>query len=192
MKLFRKGIPQQPDEQEIIERIRANDRSVLGEIFIQYEKMVFTYIKTHGGGEADAEDILQESIIVLWQNAVSDKFELASKIGTYVMGIAKNKWRTELRKRKRLAGDEAMDSYAVDDNSAIEQVLEKEKATIIQQALGAINPVCKKLLLLFYFEQRNLADIAKILNFANPNVVKSKKYQCKKAFEQELKKSKVI
>jgi DNA-directed RNA polymerase specialized sigma subunit len=41
--------------------------------------------------------------------------------------------------------------------------------------------------MLFYFEERNLRDIARVLGFANPEVVKSKKYQCKKSLETILK-----
>jgi len=42
--------------------------------------------------------------------------------------------------------------------------------------------------MLFYFEERNLKDITQILKFANTNVTKSKKYQCKKVLEEILRK----
>ena len=67
--------------------------------------------------------------------------------------------------------------------SALEGIIEDEQASTVKQALDAINPVCRELLILFYFEERNFKDIARILGFANSDVAKAKKYQCKKAFE---------
>jgi RNA polymerase sigma factor (sigma-70 family) len=183
MKLFL-----QHNEQNIIERIKANDRTVLGEIFIRYEKMIFSYIKTHGGSNADAEDVLQESIIVLWQNVCSGSFKLTSKIGTYLMGVAKNKWREELRKRSRISSINEQADFPDDEKKVMDIILTQEKVKLIQRALNALSPLCKKLLMLFYFEERSMDEIANILEFANTDVVKSKKYQCKKALEETLRK----
>ena len=179
-------------EQDLIERIRANDRMVLGEIFIRYKKMISAYINTHGGNDADAEDVLQESIIVLWQNVCSGTFKLSSKLGTYLMGVAKNKWREELRKRRNLSSVEQGNDPPNDDASSLELIITQEKTNLVHQALNTISPLCKQLLLLFYFEERSLNDIAQTLKFANADVAKAKKYQCKKALENELQKLKVI
>jgi RNA polymerase sigma factor (sigma-70 family) len=174
------------DEQQLIERIRINDRAVLGEIFVRYEKMFYSYIQKHGGNEADAEDILQEAIIVLWQNVNTGKFTLTSRLGTYLMGIGKNKWLVEIRKRKRVVYKE-YDNHLADNNpSSLEKLLTEEKIQLVRKALDAIQPLCKNLLLLFYFEEKSMDQIAKIMNFANTDVVKSKKYQCKKALEECL------
>ena len=61
-------------DRDLIERIRANDREVLADLFIRYRKLVFGYVLRHGGDEHDAEDMLQEAIIVLWQKAASPDF----------------------------------------------------------------------------------------------------------------------
>lgn len=175
-------------EQDLVERIKANDRTVLGEIFIRYEKMIVSYIKTHGGSDADAEDVLQESIIVLWQNVCSGSFELSSKIGTYLMGVAKNKWREQLRKRRNTFPLDEQTDLPDHEKKVMDTILTREKVELIQRALNTITPLCKKLLMLFYFEERSLDEIAKLLEFANTDVVKSKKYQCKKALEETVRK----
>ncbi|MGB6649412.1 MAG: sigma-70 family RNA polymerase sigma factor, partial [Bacteroidota bacterium] len=45
---------------------------------------------------------------------------------------------------------------------------------------------CRTLLLLFYWEERSMGEIAVELGFANADTAKSKKYQCKKALEKLL------
>jgi RNA polymerase sigma factor (sigma-70 family) len=178
-------------EQDLIERIQANDQMVLGEIFIRYEKMVNSYIKTHGGSDADAGDVLQEALIVLWQKVCSGSFGLSSKLGTYLMGVAKNKWREELRKRRNFSSVEESRDFSNDEASSLDMLLTQEETNLVHRALNTISPLCKQLLFLFYFEERNLNDIAHILKFANADVAKSKKYQCKKALEKELQKLRV-
>jgi len=175
-------------DQDFIERIKADDRTVLGEIFIRFERMVHHYITSHGGGKVDAEDILQESIIVLWQKVNSGNFELTSKMSTFIMGVAKNKWMAELRKRNRISGQEIPHNLPANNPTTLDEVIASEKMEILRSAFELIQPICKKILLLFYFEEKCLEEIAKTLNFANSDVVKSKKYQCKKLLEEVLKK----
>jgi RNA polymerase sigma factor (sigma-70 family) len=173
-------------DQKFIQRIRENDKSVLGEIYVKYEKQVFNYIKAHGGDDFDAEDMLQESIIVIWQNVNNGKFDLSSKLGTYIVAIAKNKWRSELRKRNKLSNSELSENTINPDKNPLEIVLSEEKKNIFREAFNYIQPICKQLLMLFYFEEKSLEEITKILKFSNTNVTKSKKYQCKKSLESVL------
>ena len=173
-------------EGNILKRIRANDKNVLAELFIRYERLVISFIQNHGGDLNDAEDMLQEALIVFWQNAIKSDFKLTSKVSTYLIGVVKNKWKAELRKRNRLSENGIPQMVADNNPSSLEKVLKKEQLDMIAGALNRINPNCKKLLLLFYFEERNLKDIAKTLHLANVNVAKAKKYQCKKALEEVL------
>ena len=168
--------------------MQENDRTVLGEIYVKYEKQVINYIKSHGGDDFDAEDMLQESIIVLWQNVNNGKFDLSSKLGTYIVAVAKNKWRAQLRKCNKLSGTEISDSTVNPDESPLELILSGESEKLVKAAFDLIKPICKELLLLFYFEERSLEEITKMLKFSNTNVTKSKKYQCKKSLEAILQK----
>jgi RNA polymerase sigma factor (sigma-70 family) len=129
--------------------------------------------------------MLQEAIIVLWQQVCSGKFKLTAKLSTYLLGVVKNKWRAELRKRSRMSEESA--AQALNGNpTALETVLGDEEQEAVHRALEELQPVCKKLLFLFYFEERTLEDIAGIMGFAGTDVVKSRKYQCKKALERIL------
>lgn len=173
-------------DREIIKKIQTNDRTVLGELFTRYQRLVFSYIQNHGGSEEDAEDMLQEAIIVLWQKVNSGTFQLSARLSTFILAVAKNKWMAQMRKRKRLSGEAVSENTSGGNLSSLEVALNKEQVEMVHRALEQIPPVCKKILLLFYFEERSLNDIARILKFANADVVKSKKYQCKKSLETIL------
>lgn len=174
-------------DRDILQRIRNNDRSVLGDLFIRYQKLIFSYIKTHGGNQDDAEDMLQESIIVLWQKAADPDFQLTAKISTYLMAVAKNKWMSESRKRQRYTTDEKLPERSDNLPDQLEQMVDDEKIEVVATAMKQLNPACQQLLTLFYLEEKSTREIARIMNFANPDVVKAKKYQCKKALQEQLK-----
>ena len=174
-------------DRQIIERIKTNDRLVLGEIFNKYQRLIYSHVLRNGGDEKDAEDILQETIIVLWQKVNSGEFELTVKLSTYLFAIAKNKWMAQLRKMRRSRMETISESMDHGNPSSLENILDHEKTQIIREALDQISPICKKLLLLFYFEGRSMTDIADILGLANPDVAKSKKYQCKNSLKEVLK-----
>ncbi len=171
-----------------LKRIRENDRSVLGELFNRYKRMIYSYVNNHGGNDRDAEDILQETIIVLWQKVNRSEFTLTAKLGTFMMAVAKNKWMAELRKQKRVVPQDIPETVENGNPSSLQKLLSDEQQDIIHRALDRIQPVCRKILLLYYFEEKPMAEIAKILGFANPKVVKSKKYQCKKSLEELVRK----
>jgi RNA polymerase sigma factor (sigma-70 family) len=176
-------------ERQIVNRIKANDRSVLGELFTQYQRRVCAYVTRHTGSDDDAEDMLQEAIIVLWQNVCSGKFEQKARIGTYLLAVVKNKWRSELRKRKHLSRNGLSEDQPDENPDALNELEATERNTFLHEALKQLGTPCRELLLLFYFEERTMSDIARILGFANPDVAKAKKYQCKKALEQLLNKT---
>jgi len=161
----------------------------LGELFMRYKKLIFSHIQSHGGSEADAEDMLQEAIIVLWQKASSGAFELTAKPGTYLLAVAKNMWMAEMRKKKRLVDSEEVQDFNDGEESILDELVSEEKIGQVRRALDIVPELCKKVLLLYYFEERSMEDISKLLGFANSNVAKSKKYQCMKALEAILLKS---
>ena len=173
-------------DQEIIDRVRQNDRTVLGEIFLKYEKPVCTYVKRHGGNADDAEDILQETIIVFWQKAVNPDFELSAKLSTFLVAVAKNKWMAEMRKKNRQSDNIERQELTDQGPSSLEIIMENEKINLIDQALSKLNKTCRDILMMYYFEERSMKNIAELLNFAGASVVKAKKYQCKKALEEIL------
>jgi len=174
-------------DKEIIRRIQANDRMILGELFVANERTINTYIRKNGGGDSDAQDVLQEAIIVLWQNINAGKFELSAKISTYLFAIAKNKWMAESRRRKKYDHNVLHIEQKSNNDNSLNDIIDDEQATMLADALEHLESPCKELLLMFYFEERKMAEIAKLLNFANSDVAKAKKYQCKKALERILK-----
>ncbi len=56
-------------DQKIIRRIRQGDESALLEVYANNIAMVSKFIRDNSGYPEDAEDMLQEALVILWENA---------------------------------------------------------------------------------------------------------------------------
>ncbi len=173
----------------LVERIRNNDRRILGELYNDNFRLTVNYITRNGGTADDARSMLHEAIIVLWQNVNAGGFQLSSKLSTYLLGIIRNKWFGELRKQQRFSDEAPNPGNERSSDPTPEKEFEiNERNRLIREALNRIDQTCRQLLLLFYFEEKSMEVIAGEMGFANVNTAKSKKYQCKKRLEEVYKK----
>ena len=173
-------------QDKLIQRALKGDQQSMYRLYKMYVQAMYNVCVRMVVSQYDAEDIIQETIIVLWQKVNSDSLQLTVKLGTYLLAIAKNKWMAELRKRRKISPQDISENISNGNPSSLDNLVNEEKIEYVRKALEMLQPICKKLLLLYYFEEKNMKEIAKILNLANADVAKSKKYQCKKNLEEIL------
>jgi len=144
-------------------------------------------VTRNSGTVDDAEDVLQDAVVTLWERVHRGTFEYRARLSTFIYATAKNVWLRRLsRLRKSASLDDAGDAAAVGDPDPLEQLTQGEEASIVRHALERLGDPCRKLLLMFYWEEKSMEEIAGALGFVNAETAKSKKYQCKKALEKLL------
>ncbi len=172
---------------KILDLIRQNDEAALVTLFDANRRMVVAYVTTNRGTEDDAEDLLQEAVVILWERVRAGSYEHTARLSTFLFGIVRNLWMRRLaRSRRESPSDIPEDSVADGDPSILDRMIESEQAQAVRKALQALGEPCRKLLVLFYWEECSTAEIAERMGFANADVAKSKKYQCKKNLEALL------
>jgi len=177
-------------DDQLIERIRRGDEEALAEIYRSARKMIVAFVRKNSGSEGDAEDLLQEALVILWERVRAGTYEPSAKVTTFLYGIVHNLWLRQLaRLRRERPAEIDAESNASDDPSALERLIESEEAKNLADALRKLGEPCHRLLLLYYYEERSMEEIARELGFANADTAKSKKYQCKKALEKILKRN---
>ncbi len=175
-------------DQKIIRRIRQGDESALLEVYANNIAMVSKFIRDNSGYPEDAEDMLQEALVILWENAQKKDFDLTSKISTYLYSVVRNRWLREINRRKVGKMGNIDDYVIVEENKdALKHIIHKEEYKIILDCIDMLGPTCKKILSMFYLEERGMEEIAHQMRFSNADVAKSKKWQCKKELEQLVK-----
>ena len=182
------GISDVPgDDARIIQLLRNGNEEVLLELYRSHRAMILAYVTHNSGTADDADDLLQEAVIVLWERVRDGSFEYRSKLSTFLYGVVKNLWSRRLaRKRRERPADPDPDAIAGEDPDALETIVRSEEIEAVQNAMRKLSEQCRKLLLLFYWEMKPMEEIATLMGFANADTAKSKKYQCKKSLESLL------
>jgi RNA polymerase sigma factor (sigma-70 family) len=172
----------------ILDLIRKGDEEALVMLYEANRRPILSYVTRNRGTEDDAEDMLQESLVVLWERVRSGQFEYTAKLSTFIYGIVKNIWSRRLaRLRKEIPTEVDPEEHSDGELSILDDLIETEQAKLVRDALEKIGEQCKKLLMLFYWEELSMKEIATQMGFANAETAKAKKYQCKKALEKVLK-----
>ena len=174
-------------DQRILELMEQGDEQVLVAVYRANEKMVVSFITRNSGTARDAEDLLQEAVVILWERVRAGGFERSAKLSTFLFAIVKNLWFRRLaRMRKEIPTEIDPEMIADGKLSALDELIESEETERIRSAMKRIGEPCHTLLLLFYWEELSTEQIALRMGFANADTVKSKKYQCKKMLEKIL------
>ncbi len=177
-------------DQQVIRRIRQGDESALVHVYRTNIVMVRKFILDNSGREEDADDMLQDALVVLWENVTHGDFDLTSKISTYVYSVVRNKWLREISKRK-IGKTSNVDDYVVAEEriDVLKDIVHREEYQIILKCISDLGSTCRKVLTMFYLEEKGMEEIARELKFANTDVAKAKKWQCKKELENLVKKA---
>jgi RNA polymerase sigma factor (sigma-70 family) len=174
-------------DQKIVERIRNGDEKALVQLYHNNIAMVRKYVTDNSGHEDDAQDMLQDALIVLWENVTRGEFDLTSKISTYIYSVVRNKWLREINKR-RVGKTSSLDNYEVAEEriDALRNIIQKEEYKVILKCMDAMGNTCRRVLIMFYLEEKGMEEIARTLKFNNTDVAKAKKWQCKKELEKRV------
>lgn len=165
---------------ETVDFIRHGDRQGLLRVYDDCRQMVVSHVTRNSGTRADADDVLEEAVVVLWERIRSGRFELQSRLSTFVVATAQNIWLRSLsRRRREIPMEIDPDTSVWDDPSPSEANQEEERSEAMSAAFRRLGHPCRTLLVLFYWERLSMDDIARQLGFANASTAKAKKYQCK-------------
>lgn len=163
-------------------------------LYRQYMAVLTHYVVNNNGSEEDAQDIFQE-VVVSFVHLIKDgRFRGESSIKTFLYAINRNLWLNELKRRGRAGFREKLfeESRSTSDEQ-ISNVIENREATkqlmAVVESLGAD---CKKVLLLFYFENRSMREILEATNYESEQVVRNKKYKCLKKMEEKIRVQKTL
>ena len=167
-------------DQVVIEKIQQGDESAIEYLYQKYYRMMTNMVIKNSGTEDEAKDIYQDALVVFWQKVTRKELVLTSRISTYLYSICQNLWRKELDRKKRHSDEVA-------DGSVIIEFDKQEKHEIIHKCVNELGETCRKVLSMYYFEGRPMKEIAELLNFANADTAKTKKYKCKNELDKKVK-----
>ena len=165
----------QPD---YIHAIQTNDRAVLEAMYRQFRPMLKKLVMDLGGTEEDAKDVFQEAVLVIFFMAQKPGFVLTSQFSTLFYSVARNRW---LSQRKKKSYSEVIIPEAAEyipDETPEPDSDDDEQRILLYKAFAQLGGNCQELLLMF-FENKTMAEIASKMGYANEKVAAKQKYVCK-------------
>ncbi len=175
-------------DREVIRCIRKGEREkALRFLYREFPK-VRALIVSSGCNEVLATEIFNDSLLILVEKIQNPKFELSSKLSTYLYGINRFLVKNELRKQQRTVELEWSDTLILSENDLGYDREKEEKLRKMEQTLQLISERCREIFRLFYFERKSMEEIAGKLDYASVNSAKTQKYKClEQAYKLSLK-----
>ena len=176
------GIFRKISDSKIIEGIRLQDDSILNWLYDNYFSAVKNHVLRNSGSQEDVSDVFQDSIIVLYKQITEENLNLTTDLKGYFFGIARNIWSAHLRKNQRNTELEIdIPDEDPDDNG--DPLLER----VVSRAFQKLKPD-QQLVLSLFSDGHSYEEIAVKLNLKNEMYARRKKYLCKEALLDLVKK----
>lgn len=181
---------------DLIESIKsASDiDNAIGFIYRNHYRLLENYVLTNNGNEMDAEDLIQEVLVVFVDIVQTGKYRGEASVRSFLYTLTRNLWVTELRKRnsdfKRNGLFETNREKEEEDISSY--LIYNEAQKTIVELFERMGEKCKQILTLFYYENLSMKDILKQTNYENEQVLRNKKYKCLKELTDIVQQSPTI
>ena len=175
----------QQSDRELVERVARGDRAAVRLLFMRHHARVYRFAARQTGSDMMADDIANEVFLELWRQAPA--YEGRSEVSTWLLGIARFKALSALRKkREEWIGDD--DAAAIPDTADTPEiaVMKDDKATALRGMVNALPEEHRTVIDLAYYHAKSVAEIAEILSIPVATV-KTRMFNARKKLGEALK-----
>lgn len=147
-------------DEEIIEKIRSEDRELYVVIIKRYQEKLLRYSKNLIKDESKATDVVQDSFIKAFINL--NGFDIKKKFSSWIYRIVHNEAMNILKKSQRETSlPENFDTSS--DENIQDNFEQKEIVSEVEKCLEEIPVMYSEPLSLFYIEEKSYEEISDIL-----------------------------
>ena len=154
------------NDNEIISQVLNGNQQAYAVLVNRYQNYVFTLCLRIVKGREDAEEVAQDVFIKAYKYLAD--FRGASKLTTWLYTIVNNTCISFLRKKK-------LDIHSLDNEKVFEVadsqdsgmranlVEQKSRISMVNEAIGLLNPADAEIITLFYKAEQSLEETAQVL-----------------------------
>src|ERR1700712_2198704 len=169
-------------DEELVAAIRQNENlnKAIQFIYQHYSGKLSSFLISYGASEQEAQDVFQETVVAFIDIVKKETYRLDAKISTFLTAVAKNIWFNEVKKKERSAFREKQ--FEIGRSQVEEDVShfinEREMKQQMRSLVYKLDEPCRKILMLFYYENLSMKEIVQHLPYENEQVVRNKKSKC--------------
>lgn len=167
-------------DQDIIQGIAHQDKDVLLFIYKHYYRPIKKHVENHYGSENDAEDIFQDTLIVIFNKIRNKELTLTCSFGTYLFAVAKLQWLRVLRQQKTHPIEYGeCDTFFNNEPEIHEDLIQAERKKLVIRHFNEISEDCKKIIQ-YLINGISLIEITNLMGYSSVQHTKNRRLKCKK------------
>ncbi|WP_027879496.1 RNA polymerase sigma factor [Mesoflavibacter zeaxanthinifaciens] len=154
------------EDQKYIDGLVNNNSFIIQAIYDKFVPKVINYVKQNSGDEEYAQDVVQDTIITIYNQAIQKNLQLTCPFDAYFFLLCKRKWLNTLKKinNKEVTINEEV--LSKDDDAAqfvFETSIFENKQNLFNQMFDQLGKACKDLLNAT-FKIKSMEEVAASLN----------------------------
>jgi RNA polymerase sigma-70 factor (ECF subfamily) len=170
-------------DQALMGRIAAGDRRAFEDLYRAYHPRLMRFLRHMTGRHALAEDVLNESLLVVWNRA--DRFNGASKLSTWIFAIAYRQALNALRRQDQPVEDRDAERRPDAGAGPETQLGQRQTRAALMDALRGLSADHRAVVDLTYYHEMGYREIAEIM--ACPvDTVKTRMFHARRQLKRRL------
>jgi RNA polymerase sigma-70 factor, ECF subfamily len=178
------GKIQETSDEALVSAIAGGDRRAMRTLYVRHNVSVYRFVLRLVSNTALAEDIVSDVFLEVWRQAGA--FKAKSRALTWLLGIARNKAVSALRRRRHAQLDDAMVVGIADPAEDAETMLEhRARSSTIRQCLSQLSVFHQEVIDLVYYHEKSVEEVAEIVGVP-ANTVKTRMFHARKRMQALL------
>ncbi len=153
------------EDQKYIDGLLQNNSFIIQAIYDKFVPKVINYIKQNSGSVDVAQDVVQDTLITIYNQASKKDLQLTCPFDAYFFLLCKRKWLNELKKTSNKEVTINEDVLSKDDEAqelAFETLVFGEKEALFTEMFQKLGNACKELLTAT-FKIKSMEEVANSL-----------------------------
>ena len=176
---------QSTSDEVLIGRIASGDRLAMQVLFARHHVRVYRFVLRLVRDPSRAEDLISDVFLDVWRQA--GRFEGRSAVSTWLLGMARFKALSAMRKRADVELDEetagGIEDTADDPEVALQK---KDKGAILRECLKSLSAEHREIVDLVYYHEKSVEEVAEIVGIPEATV-KTRMFYARKRLSELLK-----
>jgi len=170
-------------DNQVIEMIKQGGHrrnEALRFIYTRFRNSAKAIMVAAGANAPDADDAIQEAIVVLDNSIRNGKYQQNSSLKNYFIGICKGRLYSNKRSTKRINWtDDNLKMDGIETQQPETLMLEEEEKSILHDILNLLDEKCRDVLRLYKLSY-SMSEIAEETDLGNANNVRQWVFKCRK------------
>jgi DNA-directed RNA polymerase specialized sigma24 family protein len=166
-------------------QFQTNETAIFKQLYRQCFPKVAYMVKALGGNQLEAEDIFQESLVILYEKVMQEDLQLRTNPQAYLLGIAKHLWVRTQKANAHLITFSQLERQMVLPAS-FHEAPAPSKLNVFR-LLSVAGKKCMDLLQAFYYQHLSANQLASDFGFSSARSATAQKYKCLEKIREQVK-----